>query len=276
MKERRHTYIIAILFVIGILLLLYPTVSNYVYSRNSARVISSYTKDVSEMKNETYNQKWNAALEYNRTVAYGKNYYLTDEQLSQYKNTLNFCDTGIIGSIEILKIKCSLPIYHGTGESALQMGVGHVEWTSLPTGEDNTHCVLSGHRGLPRAKLFTDLDKLEIGDTFVLHVLNKKMTYEIEQIQVVKPTDISALKIENGRDLCTLVTCTPYGVNSHRLLLKGHRIENAADISETSKEVKISPIFTVVLIILLIVSVVRFWRKFRKKSTGGGVCENNL
>lgn len=276
MKERRHTYIIAILFVIGILLLLYPTVSNYVYSRNSARVISSYTKDVSEMKNETYNQKWNAALEYNRTVAYGKNYYLTDEQLSQYKNTLNFCDTGIIGSIEILKIKCSLPIYHGTGESALQMGVGHVEWTSLPTGEDNTHCVLSGHRGLPRAKLFTDLDKLEIGDTFVLHVLNKKMTYEIEQIQVVKPTDISALKIENGRDLCTLVTCTPYGVNSHRLLLKGHRIENAADISETSKKVKISPIFTVVLIILLIVSVVRFWRKFRKKSTGGGVCENNL
>lgn len=124
--------------------------------------------------------------------------------------------------------------------------------------------------------MFTDLDKLEIGDTFVLHVLNKKMTYEIEQIQVVKPTDISALKIENGRDLCTLVTCTPYGVNSHRLLLKGHRIENAADMSETSKEVKFSPIFTVVLIILLIVSVVRFWRKFRKKSTGGGVCENNL
>lgn len=276
MKERRHTYIIAISFVTGILLLLYPTVSNYVYSRNSARVISFYTKDVSEMKNETYNQKWNAALEYNRTVAYGENYYLTDKQLSQYKNTLNFCNTGIIGSIEILKINCSLPIYHGTGESALQMGVGHVEWTSLPTGEDNTHCVLSGHRGLHRAKLFTDLDKLEIGDTFVLHVLNKKMTYEIEQIQVVKPTDISALKIENGRDLCTLVTCTPYGVNSHRLLLKGHRIENAADISETSKEVKISPIFTVVLIILLIVSVVRFWRKFRKKSTGGGVCENNL
>jgi len=164
---------------------------------------------------------------YNRSLAAtGQNFFISGQELERYYSTLNIDDSGIIGYIEIESIGCSLPIYHGTDDSVLQIAVGHIAGTSLPIGGEGSHCVLSGHRGLPSAKIFTDLDKLAAGDIFVIRTLNEVLTYEVDRSSIVLPSDVSALAIEQGADLCTLVTCTPYGVNSHRLLVRGRRVEN--------------------------------------------------
>ena len=200
---------------------------------------------------------------------------MTDEERAQYESLLNVSGNGIIGYIEIPSINCSLPIYHGTDEAILQIAVGHIEGTSLPVGGSGTHCVLSGHRGLPSARLFTDLDKMVIGDTFLMRVLDETLTYEVDQIRIVLPYELDALEIEEGKDYCTLVTCTPYGVNSHRLLVRGHRIENqeeAQAIRITADAMQIEPLLVAPIVaipMLLILLVILLLPKKSKKKTGG-------
>ena len=191
-----------------------------------------------------------------------------------YESLLDVSGNGIIGYIEIPTIKCSLPIYHGTDEAILQIAVGHIEGTSLPVGGSGTHCVLSGHRGLPSARLFTDLDKMVVGDTFMMRVLDETLTYEVDQIRIVLPNEMDDLEIEEGKDYCTLVTCTPYGINSHRLLVRGHRIENqveAQDIRVTSDAIQIEPLIVapIVALPMLLALLIILLVSGTKKPVGG-------
>ena len=230
MKKRRRltTIILFLVFFAGLSLLLYPTVSDYWNYLRQSQAIASYSETVANLEGERYDGMLEEALEYNRTLTLRANdYALGEAQREAYEGLLDPVGTGVMGYIEIPSISCSLPIYHGTDESVLQVAVGHLEWSALPVGGIGTHSVLSGHRGLPSAKLFTNLDKLAVGDIFTVCVLNETLTYEVDQILIVEPHDTSALLPEQGEDLCTLVTCTPYGVNSHRLLVRGHRIETA-------------------------------------------------
>ena len=216
----------------GLSLLLYPTVSDYWNSFHQSRAIASYAEAVAELDDGMYEKMWQEAVEYNEKLKEKDNrWVLTEEEQEEYDSILNVSGTGIMGYIEIPEIKVSLPIYHGVDEGILQIAIGHITGTSLPVGGEGTHCVVSGHRGLPSAKLFTDLDKLVEGDIFMMRVLDETLTYEVDQILIVEPEDTSSLEIEEGKDLCTLVTCTPYGVNSHRMLVRGHRIENLEDSS---------------------------------------------
>lgn len=273
-KQTLSTVLLVLVFLVGLSLLLYPTVSDYWNSLHQSRAIASYAEQVANLDNETYDQLWAEAKAYNATLP-GKTdrFQLSDEELAQYNATLNVPDTNVIGYIEIDKINCYLPIYHGTDEAVLQVGIGHMEGSSLPVGGPGTHCVLSGHRGLPSARLFTDIDKLVEGDTFVLYVLDETLTYEVDQIRIVEPQELSDLAIEEGQDYCTLVTCTPYGINTHRLLVRGHRIANAA---ETDSNVRVTadatqidttavaPLVAVPLLLLLLVGMLFKTRKHRQ------------
>ncbi len=230
MKSRKTTWILVLMFLAGVSLLLYPTVSDYWNSLHASQAVAAYAEDVHAMEQEQYENVLEQARAYNQgRSSKTMDFYLTDEEQQSYDSQLNVGGTGIIGYIEIPVIAISLPIYHGTSESVLQIAVGHLDWSSLPVGGESTHCVLSGHRGLPSAKLFTNLDEMKLGDTFVIRVLDEVLTYEVDQILIIEPTDTSALVIEQGKDLCTLMTCTPYGINSHRLLVRGHRIENTTE-----------------------------------------------
>ena len=246
MKKNSSTIILLIVFVLGLSLLLYPSFSNYWNSFTSSKAIGSYAEQVSSLDEDRYQYLWQSAYDYNQSLRSRPNpYVLTDELAETYHSLLDVGGTGIMGYIEIPTLSVSLPIYHGTSDAVLQIAVGHLEWTSLPVGGEGTHCVLSGHRGLPSAKLFTNLDKLVVGDTFILRVLDEILTYEVDQILIVEPQNTTALHVEEGKDLCTLVTCTPYGVNSHRLLVRGHRVENAEEariIRVTADAVQIEPI----------------------------------
>ena len=245
-KNRITTVLLALVFLAGLSLLLYPTVSDYWNSFHASRAVAAYAQEVADLNGEEYDRLLAAARDYNARVAQRSNTFaLTEEEAAEYQSLLNMDGTGIMGYIEIPNIKLSLPIYHGTEESVLQIAVGHLDWSALPVGGEGTHCVLSGHRGLPSAKLFTNLDQLREGDTFTLRALDEVLCYEVDQIRVVEPQDTDALLPEPGQDLCTLVTCTPYGVNTHRLLVRGHRIENpdSADaIRVTSDAMQIEPI----------------------------------
>lgn len=245
-KNRITTLLLALVFLAGLSLLLYPTVSDYWNSFHASRAVAAYAQEVADLNGEEYDRLLAAARDYNARVAQRSNSFaLTEEEQEEYQSLLNMDGTGIMGYIEIPNIKLSLPIYHGTEESVLQIAVGHLDWSALPVGGEGTHCVLSGHRGLPSAKLFTNLDQLREGDTFTLRALDEVLCYEVDQIRVVEPQDTDALLPEPGQDLCTLVTCTPYGVNTHRLLVRGHRIENpdSADaIRVTSDAMQIEPI----------------------------------
>ena len=262
MKRHGITIILLIVFIVGLSLLLYPSFSDWWNSRHQSRAVASYVEQVANIDGEQYAQLWNDAWEYNAALAgRANNYVLTDEQKEEYENFLDVGGTGIMGYIEIPTIGVTLPIYHGTDEAVLQVAVGHLEWTSLPVGGESSHCVLSGHRGLPSARLFTDLDKLVVGDVFIFRVLDEILTYEVDQILIVDPHETEALLITEGKDLCTLITCTPYGVNSHRLLARGHRVENqeeAQTIRVTADAIQIKPIIVApilaipMLLILLI------------------------
>ena len=219
---------------------------------------------------------WEEAQDYNRLLLARENPYLvTDEQRERYNSLLNVSGTGIMGYIEIPQIGCSLPIYHGTDHNVLQIAIGHLDWTSLPVGGESTHCVISGHRGLPSAKLFTDLDQLREGDIFVMRVLDETLTYEVDQILIVLPDETKDLLIEEGKDYCTLVTCTPYGVNSHRMLVRGHRIENQAEamvVHVTADALQVDTLIVasvvaapMLLLLLVIVSISDDIRRHRKK-----------
>ena len=227
LNDGKTTALLFILFIAGLSLLLYPTVSDYWNSSRSTKAIMSYDEEVSKLEKQKYEQVWNDARSYNSSLIGRENdYLLSDEQQAQYNSLLDLTGTGIMGYIEIPNIRCSVPIYHGTEENVLQIAIGHLEWSSLPTGGESTHAVLSGHRGLPSARLFSDLDKIVEGDTFMLRILDEVLTYEVDKISIVEPHETGELKLQQGKDYCTLVTCTPYGVNSHRLLVRGHRVEN--------------------------------------------------
>ncbi len=276
MKNKISTIILSLAFLAGLSLLLYPTASDYWNSMHASKAVADYSAEVTQLTQTQYDEIWAAATAYNQSLRdRNGSFYLTDEQKEQYEALLDVNGTGIMGYIEIPNIKLSLPIYHGTEDSVLQIAVGHLEWSSLPVGGEGTHCVLSGHRGLPSAKLFTNLDQLVEGDTFVLRVLDEVLTYQVDQILIVEPEDTDALKAEEGKDLCTLVTCTPYGVNSHRLLVRGHRIENQAQaeaIRVTSDAMQIEPLLVapaVALPVLLILLIVLLASGNKKKSNGG-------
>ena len=279
MKKKKissSTVILILIFLAGLSLLLYPTVSDYWNSFHQSQAIATYAEQVAQLDEKDYSQYWEEANEYNRQLTQRKEIFLLNEQRqAQYDRLLNPSGTGIMGYVEIPSIKCSLPIYHGTNDAVLQVAVGHLEWTSLPTGGEGTHCVVSGHRGLPSAKLFTDLDKLAKGDLFTLRVLDEILTYEVDQILVVLPSETGALQIEEGQDYCTLVTCTPYGINSHRLLVRGHRVENVAQshtVRVTSDAMQIDPLLVapvLALPILLILLIILLLPKRRQPITGG-------
>lgn len=228
MKKKVTTFLLVIVLIAGLSLLLYPTVSDFWNSYHSSQAVAKYDKEVKGLDKDRYREILSDAQKYNEALSKSfQSTSLSDEQEKKYNELLNIDGTGIMGYIEIPNINVYLPIYHGTNENVLQIAVGHLEWSSLPVGGEGSHCVLSGHRGLPSAKLFTNLDQLEKGDTFVVRVLNEVYTYEVDQIRIVLPEEVSDLMIEDGKDLCTLVTCTPYGINSHRLLVRGHRVANA-------------------------------------------------
>lgn len=269
------TLLLILILLAGVSLLLYPTVSDYWNSFHQSRAIASYAEQVAKIDPDTYKQLWADAQAYNRSLI-GKvgRYDMTDEERAKYESLLNVSGNGIIGYIEIPSIKCSLPIYHGTDEAILQIAVGHIEGTSLPVGGSGTHCVLSGHRGLPSARLFTDLDKMVEGDTFMMRVLDETLTYEVDQIRIVLPDEMDDLEIEEGKDYCTLVTCTPYGINSHRLLVRGHRVENqeeAQAIRVTSDAIQIEPLIIapIVALPMLLALLIVLLVSGTKKTAGG-------
>ena len=255
--------LLVLVFLVGLSLLLYPSVSDYWNSFHQTRAIATYSEEVANLENEQYDEIWEAARQYNRSlVDRGNAYLLSDEQKEAYEKLLDVSGLGVMGYIEIPEIDVSLPVYHGTEESVLQIAVGHLEWSSLPVGGESTHCVLSGHRGLPSAKLFTNLDRLAEGDIFLLRVLDEVLTYEVDQILIVEPQDTASLQIEEGKDYCTLVTCTPYSVNTHRLLVRGHRIENqanAASIRVTADAMQIEPVIVAPIVAAPLLLCLMLW-----------------
>ena len=274
-KKDFSTIALIIVFFVGVSVLLYPTVSDYWNSLHQSQAIATYADSVENMDEQDYEKLWDAAVSYNQKLFQsGHGLGLKDEEKEEYNELLDVSGTGIMSYIEIPKIKCSLPIYHGTDEGVLQIAVGHIEGSSLPVGGLNTHCVLSGHRGLPSAKLFSNLDKLEEGDIFMIRTLDQTLTYEVDQIRIVLPDEVDDLKIEEGKDLCTLVTCTPYGINTHRLLVRGHRVKYVETKVQEQKEVSKSKTDTRLVIagavagavvLFIIIFAVRRRRKHRNQ-----------
>ena len=276
MKNKLTTILLILALFAGLSLLLYPTVSDYWNSLHASQAVADYAENVRNLEAEKYEQVLQDAKSYNQMLPYEQTTFaLSEEEKEAYDALLDISGTGVMGYIEIPTVNISLPVYHGTEDAVLQIAVGHLEWSSLPVGGESTHCVLSGHRGLPSAKLFTNLDKLVVGDKFVMRVLDEVLTYEVDQILIVEPTDVSTLIIEAGKDLCTLVTCTPYGINSHRLLVRGHRIENqdeAQAIRVTSDAIQIEPLIVapaVALPMLLVLLVILLVSGGKTKSAGG-------
>ena len=265
MKKRKIGILLVLMLFVGVCGLLYPSVSQYWNSKTQTRAVENYHEILKSLKQEDYEMFLEEADRYNVQLSELRNPLLDYRQLDGYDDILNINGNGIMGYVSIRKLGVEIPIYHGISEEVLNVACGHLEGTSLPTGGENTHCVISAHRGLPHAKLFTELDKLEVGDTFILTVLNRTLTYQVDQIKVVNPDEIDDIYIVEGSDLCTLLTCTPYGINSHRLLVRGTRIENAAPtLYVTSNAYRIDSMVATpfvaapILLILLIVLMVKY------------------
>lgn len=226
--KKWKTLLLILVFFVGLSLLLYPPISNYWNSLRQSRLVSNYMENVSRMESTKKRELFEAAYEYNRELAAKPSHYqLTAEEQEAYEQTLDVSGTGVMGYLEIPKISVSLPIYHGTEEVILEFAIGHLAGTSVPVGGESTHSVLTGHTGLPSSRLLTDLNQMEIGDIFYVQIMDETLTYEVDQIRKVLPENTKDLNIVKGEDYCTLVTCTPYGINTHRLLVRGHRIETA-------------------------------------------------
>ena len=265
MNSRIINLILVTVLLVGFSLLAYPTFSDYWNSFHQSRAIASYAEDIVNIDEERYEEILSRAREWNERIANGlivKEKQLSEEEIAEYEELLDPLGSGMMGYIEIPLINCYLPIYHGTSEAVLQTATGHIEWSSLPVGGESTHSVISGHRGLPSAKLFTDLDKLNLGDTFEVYILGETYTYSIDMINVVVPSDLSRLTIFPGQDYMTLVTCTPYGVNTHRLLVRGTRVENIVDntLHFTSEAMQIdtvlvAAVLAVPILLLLLIYV---------------------
>ena len=226
-KRNGITLLLIAVMLIGAGLISYPTFADWMNSRNQSRVVTSYINAVNKTDPVEFERILQAAEAYNQNLAQnGVKFVWTDEERAEYQKQLSLEDSDVMGYITIDKIGVRLPIHHGTDESVLQTAIGHLEWSSLPVGGESSHCIVSGHRGLPSARLFTDLDKMQEGDIFTLSVLDRVFTYQVDQISTVLPNELENLQIEPGKDYCTLVTCTPYGINTHRLLVRGIRIPN--------------------------------------------------
>ena len=265
--------VLVLIFLAGLSLLLYPAVSDYWNSLHASRAVSEYAEQVNALDQDRYKDLWKQAVDYNRTLLDRVNSFtLTEEQQEQYEELLNLSGTGIMGYIEIPNINVSLPIYHGTSDGVLQVAAGHLEGTSLPVGGASTHAVISAHRGLPSAKLFTNLDQLEVGDTFTITVLDRELTYEVDKISIVLPTEVDELKVVDGKDYVTLMTCTPYGINTHRLLVRGRRVETPDQYKHlrvTAEALKIepiivAPIMALPMLLILLIGMLISTRKPKK------------
>lgn len=259
---------------IGVFLLLYPSVANYWNSFHQTRAIAGYAEQVSHMSKEDYKAILDEAHKYNERLAEtGMRWNMDDMQREEYNNQLKIDGTEVMAYVSMPKFHIKCPIYHGTDEAILQVAVGHLESSSLPVGGESTHTLISGHRGLPSARLFTDIAKMKEGDVWTITVLNETLTYECDQIRVVLPDDLSDLKIEEGKDLCTLITCTPYGINTHRLLVRGHRIPNVDGLADlTADAIQIEPVFiapflAVPVLILLIILMLITTRRAKRLSS---------
>ncbi len=259
-KKHLTTLLLVLIALVGLGLIAYPTFSDWWNSFHQSRAVASYAGAVAQLDKEEYDAVIREAEAYNQKLAKsGMLWKMDEEQEEEYKSVLDVTGNGIMGYIDIPKIHVQLPIYHGTEEKILQVAIGHLAGTSLPVGGIPSHCVVSGHRGLPSARLFTDLDKLVEGDTWTINVLDRTLTYEADQIRVVEPEDLSELQMKENQEYCTLVTCTPYGINTHRLLVRGHRIENAqgdADVVADALQIEpvyIAPFAAVPLLILLFI-----------------------
>lgn len=275
MKKKLSNLILVLIFLTGVSLLVYPTFSDWWNSLHQSRAIAAYVDQVNTLDDAQYETMLEQADAYNQTLI-GKEdrYNLSDSELETYNSLLDVTGTGIMGYVVIPKINVRLPIYHGTDPAVLEIAIGHIAGSSLPVGGESTHCVLSGHRGLPSAKLFTDIDQLKEGDQFMLEVLGDTLTYEVDQIKVVLPDELEDIEIEEGKDLCTLVTCTPYGVNTHRLLVRGHRVETVQQnhVRVVSDAVQIEPEKVAVaagiplLVIIMLLRMIFAGKKHKKGS----------
>ena len=252
--KKNMTIIMVLFFFVGLLILLYPSISDFYNQKRQSKVIVDYEALLEKYSKKDYTELFEEADKYNQKLASYKIPYLSYKKIENYNEILDVNETGMMGYISIDKIKVELPIYHGTSEQVLSVAVGHLEGSSFPVGGKGTHSVLSAHRGLPSSKLFTDLNKLEIGDTFTITILDRLITYEVDQIEIVEPSDLKKLEIDPEKDYVTLMTCTPYGINTHRLLVRGTRIENAKEkIYITTEAFKISNLIVTPLVALPII-----------------------
>ena len=281
MKKNKSTIILILVFFVGLSVMLYPTLSDYVNQLHQSRAVATYAEDVDNLTDADYSAYFEAADAFNAQIAADPDALFHADRFTSYNATLDVTGTGIMGYITIEKIGVELPIYHGTDDSVLQIAAGHLEGTSLPVGGESTHAVISAHRGLPSAKLFTNLDKLREGDIFLLRILDEVLTYEVDQILIVEPQEVEALQIVEGQDYCTLVTCTPYGINTHRLLVRGHRIDNveeAKTVRVTADAVQIEPLLVAPIVaipILLLLLILLLLPKRPKTKHGGDADEED-
>lgn len=269
-KKRRgpslSTIILVTILLAGLGIMLYPSVSDWWNSMHATQAIAGYVTAVEDLSSQEREDMLEAARAYNARLENGVDYMLTEEELEEYEKLLNIAGTGIMGYVQISAIGVNLPIYHCVDESILQIAIGHVPGSSLPVGGERTHAVLSGHRGLPSARLFTDLDQMVEGDTFTINIMDETITYMVDQIRIVLPEEVDDLAIQPGRDYCTLVTCTPYGINTHRMLVRGKRIENiAGEVVVVSEAVRIPnyvviPAIGIPLLFLSLFSMLIYYR----------------
>ena len=269
-KKRRgpsiSTIILTVILLAGVGIFLYPSVSDWWNSMHATRAISGYVTAVEDMSGQEKEDMLQAARIYNDSLSNGVNFTLTEEQLEEYNSLLNIGDTGIMGYVQISAIGVNLPVYHSVDEGVLQIAVGHIPGSSLPVGGERVHSILSGHRGLPSAKLFSDLDQMQEGDVFTVTVLDETITYMVDQIRIVLPEETDELAIQPGKDYCTLVTCTPYGINTHRMLVRGRRIENiAGDVVIVAEAVRIPnyiviPAVGIPMLFLVLAAMLLYYR----------------
>jgi len=255
MKSRKSTIILLVAFFIGLSVLLYPSISSYWNSKTQSEAIVNYEAMLAQYKPEDYTALFAAAEDYNQQLAALNEPMVEHNRLPDYNSILNVGGTGMMGYISIPKISQELPLYHGTSDGVLSVAVGHLQGTSLPVGGESTHCVVSAHRGLPTAELFTHLDRMEVGDVFTVTVLNRTLTYQVDQIRIVEPDDTSLLVIEEGKDYCTLLTCTPYGINTQRLLVRGHQVDTtqARSLYIANEAYRVEPLVVMPIVALPII-----------------------
>ena len=272
MKKHSGTILLVLIFFVGLAVMLYPTISDYINQRNQTRVVNSYAQQVDGLSDADYTAYFDATDVFNQEIAADPDALYHADHFSTYSTTLDVTGTGIMGYITIPRIGVELPIYQGTSDAVLQVAAGHLEGTSLPVGGESTHAVISAHRGLPSAKLFTNLDQLEVRDTFTITILDRVLTYEVDQISIVLPTETDNLKVVDGKDYVTLMTCTPYGINTHRLLVRGRRVETPDQYKHlrvTAEALKIepiivAPIMALPMLLILLIGMLISTRKPKK------------